>query len=116
MVPGSRFVLIAAIVSTTPAIFAAVYICFICVFIKPCSSNMYLKDCIKGFVFIIQMFAALIAIVGAVVTGGRRGPPGEETCSLHMSHRPHVPRRDAERVCEVHVGREGGKDGEQRKY
>ena len=28
-----------------------------------------------------------------------------------MSHRPHVPRRDAERVCEVHVGRGEGKGG-----
>ena len=28
---------------------------------------MYLKDCIKGFVFIIQMVAALVAIVGAVM-------------------------------------------------
>ena len=28
---------------------------------------MYFKDCIKGFVFIIQMFAAFVAIVGAVM-------------------------------------------------
>ena len=37
-----------------------------------------------------------------------------ETCSLHMSHQPHVPRRDAERVCEgvCREGREGrGKGG-----
>ena len=67
MVPESQFVLMAAIVSTTPAAFAAAYICFICIFIKPCSSNMYLKDCIKGFVFTIQMFAAFVAIVGAVM-------------------------------------------------
>ena len=67
MVPESRLVLLAAIVSTIPTIFAAAYICFICIFIKPCSSNMYLKDCIKGFVFTIQMFAAFVAIVGAVM-------------------------------------------------
>ena len=28
---------------------------------------MYFKDCTKGFVFLIQMFAALVAIVGAVM-------------------------------------------------
>ena len=67
MVPESRFVLMSAIVSIIPTIFAAAYICFICIFVKPCSSNMYLKDCIKGFVFTIQMFAALVAIVGAVM-------------------------------------------------
>jgi len=67
MVPESRFVLIAAIVSPTPGIFAAAYICFTCVHIKPCSFNVYFKDSIKGFVFTIQMFAAFIAVVGAVM-------------------------------------------------
>jgi len=57
-----QFIFIAAIVSITPAIFAAAYICFICIFIKPCSSIMYFKDYIKGFVLLILMFAAFVAM------------------------------------------------------
>lgn len=65
--PDNQLIFAAAVVSTIPFIFSAVYICAGCIFIKPCSSNTRFKDCVKGFVFIIQMFAAVVAIVGAVM-------------------------------------------------
>lgn len=67
LLPDNQLVFAAAVVGTIPFIFSTVYICAGCIFIKPCSSNTCFKDCIKGFVFIVQTFAAIVATVGAVM-------------------------------------------------
>ena len=67
MVPNEQLILAAAILTTLPIVFTASYLLFTLKFLQSCSFDTRLKDYAKIFVFITELLAGILEIVGGVL-------------------------------------------------
>ena len=67
MIPDEPLITSAAILTTIPIVFTASYLLFTLRFLESCSFDTRLKDCTKIVVFIAQLLAGILEIVGGVL-------------------------------------------------
>ena len=67
MIPDETLITSAAILTTIPIVLTASYLLFTLRFLESCSFDTRLKDCTKIVVFIAQVLAGILEIVGGVL-------------------------------------------------
>ena len=67
MVPDEQLITTGAILTTIPIVFTASYLLFTLRFLESCSVDTRLKDWTKTVVFIAQLLAGILEIVGGIL-------------------------------------------------